>query len=61
MIGPKELELIRRMTPAERIEMGLGLLRLAWDFMANLPPAEIQRRLDLAKRPWNPPPAPMEE
>jgi len=61
MIGAKEIEQIKLMTPGERIEMGLGLLRLAWAFWADLPKQEIQRRLDLAKRPWNPPPAPMEE
>ncbi len=61
MIGPEEIEQLRRMTPAQRIEMGLGLLRLAWAFLANLPAAEVQRRLDLSKQPWNPPPGPMEE
>ena len=61
MIGANEIEQIKRVTPGERIEMGLALLDLAWDFWADLPKEEIQRRLDLAKRPWNPPPAPMEE
>jgi len=61
VIGPKELERIRRMTPGERIEMGLQLLQQAWDFLARLPKEEAQRRLDLAKKPWNLPPAPMEE
>ena len=45
------------MTPAERLKIGLDLTDLAWRFLLRLPPAEIQRRLELARAPWNPPPA----
>jgi hypothetical protein len=61
MIGPAELEQIRKLTPGERVELGLELLDLAWGFLMHLPAEEIQRRLDLGKQRWNPPPAPMEE
>ncbi len=61
MIGTRDLEDIRKLTPGQRIELGLELLDLAWGFMLHLPEAEIQRRLVLSKQRWNPPPAPMEE
>lgn len=61
MIGPEELEKIRAMTPGQRLQLGLQLMNLAWEMMRHLPKEEIQRRLDLAKEPWNPPPGRMQE
>ncbi len=61
MIDEKTIETVRRMTPAQRLEIGLGLMDLVWGFLVHLPVEERQRRLKLARRPWNLPPAPMEE
>ncbi|MFY9346004.1 MAG: hypothetical protein WAT39_26170 [Planctomycetota bacterium] len=61
MIDEATLERIRQMTPAERLAMGMALLDQAWGFLMHLPVAERQRRLDLARPPWNPPPGPMQE
>jgi hypothetical protein len=61
MIDERMIESVRRMTPAERLRLGLDLMNFAWRFLDRLPIEERQRRLDLARRPWRPPPLPMEE
>lgn len=58
MLSKDDIERFRRMEPAERLKIGLDLTDLAWRFLLRLPPEEIQRRLDLAREPWNPPPSP---
>jgi hypothetical protein len=52
---PEDLERFKRMKPEERLKIGLDLTDSAWRFLLRLPPAEIQRRLELARGPWNPP------
>lgn len=62
MIRVEDLERFKRMSPEERARLGLDLAALGWEFLLNFPPEERQRRMDLVKRrPWNPPPGPMEE
>jgi hypothetical protein len=62
MLHPKDIERFRRMSPEERVRIGLDLADLGWQFLLTLTPEERQRRMDLVKaRPWNPPPGPMEE
>jgi hypothetical protein len=61
MLHAEYPESLKRMTPEQRFEIADDLTRLAWDCLMLLPPEERQRRLDLARQPWNPPPAPMEE
>lgn len=56
MLRPEDVERLRELTPAERVLIGLDLTDLAWRFLATLSPEEEQRRLDLAREPWNPPP-----
>jgi hypothetical protein len=46
------------MKPEERLKIGLDLTDAAWRFLLRLPPAEIQRRLDLGRKPWNVPKKP---
>ena len=55
MLHEEDLARFRRMTPAERLKIGLDLTDMAWRFLLRLPPEEIQRRLDLGREPWNPP------
>ena len=52
MLSEQDIERFRRMTPAERLRIGLDLTDLAWRFLLRLPPEEAQRRLDLAREPW---------
>jgi hypothetical protein len=61
VIDAATLERFRQMTPAERLALGMALLEMAWGFLMHLPPEERQRRLRLARPPWNPPPGPMQE
>jgi len=56
MLTKEDVERFRKMKPVERLRIGLDLTDLAWRFLLRLPPEEIQRRLDLAREPWNPPP-----
>ena len=58
MLHAEDIERFRRMTPAERLKIGLDLTELSWRFLVRLPPEEAQRRLDLGRVPWNPPPDP---
>jgi hypothetical protein len=55
MLHSESLDSYRRMTPAERLRIGLDLMDFGWGFLLALPPEERQRRLDLARQPWNPP------
>jgi hypothetical protein len=55
MLHEEDLERLRRLTPAERLRIGLDLTDLAWRFLLRLPPEEAQRRIDLGREPWNPP------
>ncbi len=55
MLRDEDIEALRRLTPGQRILMGIDATRTAWRFLMTLPPAERQRRLDLAREPWNPP------
>jgi hypothetical protein len=57
VLDARDLERLRRLTPAERLRLGLDLTDLAWRFLMRLPPEEAQRRLDLGRERWNPPPA----
>jgi hypothetical protein len=62
VLHAEDIERFRRMTPEERIRLGLDLANLGWLFLERLSPEERQRRIDLMKRqPWRPPPGPMEE
>ena len=45
------------MSPAERLKIALDLTDLAWQFLLRLPAEERERRLAIAREPWNPPPA----
>jgi hypothetical protein len=55
VLSSEDIERFRRMKPAERLRIGLDLTDLAWRFLLRLRPQEMQRRLDLARQPWNPP------
>jgi hypothetical protein len=56
MLHPEYLESVRKMTPAERLEIAFSLADMGWRFLRTLPPEEEQRRLRIARgRPWNPP------
>jgi hypothetical protein len=61
MIDAATLEKLKRMTPGERLAMGMNLLDIAWGFLMHLPAEERLRRLQLARPAWNPPPGPMQE
>lgn len=51
MQDDRQLEAIRRMTPAERWEMWFELARLGMDLWeANLTPQEIERRWEIWRR-----------
>ena len=58
MQRPEDLERWRAMRPEERLRIGLDLTDLAWRFLLRLSVEEAQRRLDLAREPWNPPKSP---
>jgi hypothetical protein len=58
LLRPEDLERFRRMKPEERLKIGLDLTDAAWRFLLRLPPAEVQRRLDLGREPWNVPERP---
>lgn len=61
MLHAEDIERFKAMTPEERVRLGLDLANFGWLFLENLTPAERQRRLDTIKRkPWRPPPGPME-
>ena len=60
MIRDEDIEALRKLTPGQRAVMGIEATRVAWRFLMQLPPAERQRRLDLAREPWNPPRRPDE-
>jgi hypothetical protein len=49
--GPEALERIRRMTPGERLALGMALTETAWGFMKHLPREERERRLRLRRGP----------
>jgi len=55
VIRDQDIEALRKLTPGQRAVMGIEATRVAWRFLLQLPPAERQRRLDLAREPWNPP------
>jgi hypothetical protein len=55
VIRDQDIEALRKLTPGQRVVMGIEATRAAWRFLLRLPPAERQRRLDLAREPWNPP------
>lgn len=55
VIRDKDIEALRKLTPGQRAVMGIEATRTAWRFLLQLPAAERQRRLDLAREPWNPP------
>jgi hypothetical protein len=55
MLSEEDIERLRRLSPSDRVRMGLDATRLAWRFLRNLTPEECQRRLDRAREPWNPP------
>ncbi len=57
MLHPEYLESLRRISPGDRLRMTLDLMDLGWAFLFLNPPQEIERRLRLARRPWNPPQA----
>jgi hypothetical protein len=54
---PQDLERWRKMSPAERLRIALDLTDLAWQFLLRLPAEERERRLAIAREPWNPPPS----
>lgn len=56
MLHQEYLDALRRMKPEERLKIGIDLTDAAWAFLSRLPAQEIQRRLDLGREPWNPPP-----
>lgn len=59
MLHKEDLERFRQMTPDQRARIWADLTDLGWRFLRALPPAEAQRRLDLARRQrWNPPELP---
>jgi hypothetical protein len=60
MLHAEYIESLRQMTPEQRFEVADDLMRFAWDCLLLPPPEERQRRLDLSRQPWNPPPAPLE-
>lgn len=43
------------MKPEERLRIALDLIDLGWRFLLRLPVEEAERRLELAREPWNPP------
>jgi hypothetical protein len=53
----EDLQRWRAMSPAERARIGVDLTDLAWRFLLRLSAEESQRRLDLAREPWNTPDA----
>jgi hypothetical protein len=55
MVHEEYLEAVRRMQPAERLKLSLDLMDLSWAFLFRHPPEEIQRRLAVSRKPWNPP------
>ena len=58
VLNVEDIDRFRKMTPAQRLMVGLDLPDLAWRFLLRHPAEEIQKRLDLAREPWNPPAAP---
>ncbi len=55
VLHPEDLERLRRMSPEDRLRIGLDLTDLAWRFLMLLPREEAQRRLELAREAWDPP------
>jgi len=58
MLHDAQIRSLRSLSAAQRLRLGLDLTDVAWRFLASLPPAEAQRRLELGREPWDPPRVP---
>jgi hypothetical protein len=53
---PAYIDLLRRLTPSERLLIGFAMRQAVWEVLREFPPEVVQSWLDRQREePWNPP------